>query len=91
MGDSNRSLPGHQLYYFSTCPYCILVRLYLWWSDIRIPLKEIMFHPENNADLIAGGGKSQVPCLRIEDENGDVSWMYESLDIIRYLKSSSTS
>ena len=50
-----------------------------------------MFHPENNADLIAGGGKSQVPCLRIEDEKGDVSWMYESLDIIRYLKSSSTS
>ena len=45
-----------------------------------------MFHPENNADLIAGGGKSQVPCLRIEDENGDVHWMYESIDIIRYLK-----
>ena len=56
-----------------------------------MPLKEVMFHPENSADLIAGGGKSQVPCLRIEDENGGVSWMYESIDIIRYLKSSSSS
>ena len=74
------------MYYFSTCPYCIIVRLSLWWLGLKIPLKEIMFHPENNADLIAGGGKSQVPCLRIEDENGDVHWMYESIDIIRYLK-----
>lgn len=37
--------------------------------------------------LISGGGKTQVPCLRIETENGQVEWMYESDDIIRYLKS----
>jgi glutaredoxin 2 len=52
-----------------------------------MPLKDIMFHPANNTDLIAGGGKNQVPCLRIESENGHVQWMYESIDIIRYLKS----
>jgi len=46
-----------------------------------------MYHPDNKADLIAGGGKSQVPCLRIEGENGEVRWMYESTDIVRYLKS----
>lgn len=79
-------MAGHQLYYFSTCPYCLIVRLYLWWLGLEVPLREIMFHPQNNADLIAGGGKSQVPCLRIEAENGDVRWMYESMDIIRYLK-----
>ncbi len=45
-----------------------------------------MFNSRNNADLIAGGGKSQVPCLRIETENGDVRWLYESIDIVRYLK-----
>lgn len=81
----------YQLYYFSTCPYCIFVRLALWWLNLKIPLKDIMLHPGNNADLIAGGGKSQVPCLRIESENGDVRWMYESIDIIRYLKSELTS
>ncbi len=45
-----------------------------------------MFHPKNKAELIAGGGKKQVPCLRIDSENGDVQWMYESDDIIHYLK-----
>ena len=82
-----RQIRGHQLYYFSTCPYCIFVRLALWWLNLEIPLKEIMYHPDNKADLIAGGGKSQVPCLRIEGENGEVRWMYESMDIVRYLKS----
>jgi len=32
-----------------------------------------------------GGGKTQVPCLRIEQAGGEVEWMYESDDIIRYL------
>jgi len=51
-----------------------------------MPLKEILYHPKNNADLVAGGGKSQVPCLRIESESGDIQWLYESTDIIQYLK-----
>ena len=91
MVENENQVEGHQLYYFSTCPYCIFVRLALWWLDLKMPLKDIMFHPANNTDLIAGGGKSQVPCLRIESENGDVRWMYESIDIVRYLKSRLTS
>jgi glutaredoxin 2 len=91
MVENENQIEGHQLYYFSTCPYCIFVRLALWWLGLKIPLKEIMFHPANNTDLIAGGGKSQVPCLRIESENGNVQWMYESIDIVRYLKSKSAS
>lgn len=81
-----KSIAGHQLYYFSTCPYCIFVRLALLWWGLKIPLREIIFNSQNNADLIAGGGKSQVPCLRIETETGDVGWLYESIDIVRYLK-----
>jgi len=54
--------------------------------ELELPLKDIRLLPENKADLIAGGGKKQVPCLRIEDERGGVKWMYESRDIIRYLK-----
>jgi glutathione S-transferase len=26
-----------------------------------------------------------VPCLRIESEEGEVKWMYESMDIMGYL------
>ncbi len=34
--------------------------------------------------LMQGGGKTQVPCLRIEQADGSVEWMYESNDIIEY-------
>ena len=32
-----------------------------------------------------GGGKTQVPCLLI-DNDGQEQWLYESGDIIAYLK-----
>ena len=86
MSSATKRLEGHELFYFATCPYCIRVRLALWWIGLRLPLRDILFYPENKAALIAGGGKKQVPCLRIEDESGAVRWMYESADIIRYLK-----
>ena len=40
---------------------------------------------EHALELVRGGGKTQVPCLRIETVDGQVEWMYESDDIIRYL------
>jgi len=36
---------------------------------------------------LAGGGALKVPCLRIEDEQSQVEWLYESAAIIRYLES----
>ena len=36
--------------------------------------------------LESGGGKLKVPCLRIENNKGEVNWMYESSDIITYLE-----
>ena len=81
-----KPVAGHQLYYFGSCPYCIVVRLALWWFKLKIPLKDVLFEAGASEELIAGGGKYQVPCLRIENADGDVTWMYESADIIRYLK-----
>ena len=79
-------LPGHQLFYFAACPYCVKVRLVLWWMGVELPLMDILSDPKNKAELIAGGGKKQVPCLRIEYENEDARWLYESGSIIRYLR-----
>ena len=79
-----KTLQGHQLYYFATCPFCIKVRMALWKMRIRVPLRNIHHNVEFKKQLEEGGGKVQVPCLRIED--GDqVSWLYESDDIVRYL------
>ena len=44
--------------------------------------------PEGSAhrtELLEGGGKVKVPCLRIE-KDGKVEWMYESSQIISYLE-----
>ncbi len=86
IADKPRLIEKHELYYFTTCPYCIAVRLVMWRLRLSMPLKNIMTDAVTRADLLNGGGKEQVPCLRIEDDNGGVRWMYESADIIRYLR-----
>lgn len=40
---------------------------------------------EHAMTLREGGGKTQVPCLRI-GEGSNAKWLYESDDIIRYLQ-----
>lgn len=52
----------------------------------EIPLRDIHADPADRAALVEGGGKAQVPCLRIEGPGGDVRWMYESGDILAYLR-----
>ena len=41
---------------------------------------------ENRSELVRGGGKAKVPCLRITDKAGVNQWMYESGEIITYLR-----
>lgn len=58
----------------------------MWWRGIRLPLRNIRADPTDRAALVEGGGKPQVPCLRIEQPGGEVRWMYESSDILAYLR-----
>ena len=37
-------------------------------------------------ELIAGGGRATVPCLRIERDEDETEWLYESVDIMRFLE-----
>ncbi len=77
----------YALYHFKTCPYCAATRRVIQGLDVDIELRDILLKPRHRKDLIAGGGRSQVPCLRIEKTNGDVEWLYESHDIAHYLAS----
>jgi glutaredoxin len=74
-----------RLYHFRACPYCRKVCRDIRLLDLRIPASNIKRDPQARAELIAGGGKKQVPCLRIE-EAGKVRWLYESRDITGYLR-----
>ncbi len=80
------NVAGLSLYHYQSCPYCAVTRKALGRLDIRVVQRDVMQQPKYRSELMAGGGKAQVPCLRIEGEGGKVSWMYESGDIIKYLR-----
>lgn len=88
MNSSN--LPSGQtedlsLYYSETCWFCARVRQTIRELDITIELRDIDREPARRAELVSGGGKGQVPCLRRERGGDNVDWMYESTDIAAYL------
>lgn len=75
------------LYQSDLCPYCIKTRRAMKKLDLKIPMKNVGFSGKIRQELIKGGGKSQVPCLRIESKHKPTQWLYESSDIIRYFES----
>ena len=75
----------YQLFHSETCGFCHRVRRYLDRVGWQLPLRDTLRDPAARAELIQGGGKSQVPCLRIQ-RGDEVVWLYESLDIIDYLE-----
>jgi len=73
------------LYQFKACPFCVKVRRTMKRNSLNIEIRDAKRCDKARDELVEGGGKLKVPCLRIEEE-GKVSWMYESSDIINYLE-----
>jgi glutaredoxin len=73
------------LYHFNACPFCVKVRRHLHHKAINIELRDAKNNLGHKQTLIEEGGKHKVPCLRIEQKNSQVTWLYESNDIIAYL------
>ncbi len=83
------------LYFSPLCPFCHRVlnamaqlglEPNLSTRDAKgIALKNTDSDRKAAEELRNGGGKSTVPCLRINSD-GKVKWLYESLDIIHFLK-----
>lgn len=84
--DARADAPEHYLLYqYDSCPFCYRVRRFLDDAGIRIETRDVLQDPEARRELLEGGGRTTVPCLRIE-RDGETSWLYESLDIIDYLR-----
>jgi len=77
----------YALYYYDQCPFCQMVLRVLPDVSVEVALRNTLMDPKSRQDLIQGGGRSTVPCLRITSEDGQDQWMYESRDIAAYLKS----
>lgn len=74
------------LYQYKACPFCVKVRRAIKRSGLNIETRDAKRSEQFKQELEQGGGQLKVPCLRIEEDNGDVRWMYESGDIIEYLE-----
>ncbi|MCV9921835.1 glutaredoxin [Pseudomonas sp. BT-42-2] len=72
------------LYQFHACPFCVKTRRNLHRLNVPVALRDAKNDPQHRQALLEGGGRVKVPCLRIE-EQGQVTWMYESKEIIAYL------
>ena len=78
--------PQLALYYSEFCFFCHKVRKCLDDLRLDIALRDVVGVSGNRAELVAGGGKGQVPCLRLQYPDGRVEWMYESDDICAWLR-----
>lgn len=74
------------LYQFKTCPFCMKVRREMKRQSLNIQLKDAQHNQEHRTELLEGGGQVKVPCLKIVDNKGKATWLYESGQIIDYLK-----
>ena len=74
------------MYQFESCPFCIKVRRQIKRQSLNIPLLDAQHNQQHREELLNGGGEVKVPCLKIVSDSGEVSWMYESNDIMQYLQ-----
>ncbi len=72
-----------ELFMKESCPYCQKVMRFIDKYNLKdkIEIKDIVKDEANKNRLVEEGGKNQVPCLFIDGKP-----MYESSDIIDYLK-----
>lgn len=77
-------MPDLVLYKKDPCPFCQRVMRWIdaeWPKDAPIAYRDIVMDPAAAEELVRVGGKRQVPCLFVDGRP-----MYESSDIIAYLK-----
>ena len=74
------------LYQYKACPFCVKVRRSMKRQTLAIETRDAKRCATAKEELLAGGGKLKVPCLKIEEDDNKVIWMYESKEIIQYLE-----
>jgi len=82
----NKQAESLTLYQYKACPFCVKVRRSMKRQSIPIETRDAKRSESAKQELLTGGGKLKVPCLKIIDDSGETKWMYESKDIINYLE-----
>ena len=76
----------YALYYYDSCPFCQRVLHALPGVKVEVEKRNVLKNPEFRQQQVEATGRTQVPCLLIESD-GQQQWMFESGDIIGFLKS----
>ena len=79
-----KELNNLSIYQFQLCPFCIKTRRNLYRLNLPIKYFDAMNDSHSRQELLEQGGKVQVPCLRISNDE-EITWLYESTEIINYL------
>ncbi|ARS51814.1 glutathione S-transferase N-terminal domain-containing protein [Kushneria konosiri] len=74
------------LYEYESCPFCRRVLHEIERLSLNIELRNTREDSSARDELLEGGGRTMVPCLRITQETGATHWMYESADIVAWLR-----
>jgi glutathione S-transferase len=77
---------GLSLYHYRACAFCARVRRATERLGLELELRDVQLESERRAELMAATGRGTVPVLRIEEAPGEIRWLPESSDIIRYLE-----
>ncbi len=75
-----------ELYHRKQCPYCKKVQAVLQEMDLEMIQKDVGKNADDLEELRAVGGKTQVPCLIQVNDQGEKTALYESDDIISWIK-----
>jgi len=81
---SDTSEESYQLFKTDLCGFCYRVRGFLEQNGIEVPMRDVNHDRAAFRELLQATGRTTVPCLRIQ-RGEEVQWMFESMDIIRYL------
>ncbi len=74
------------LYARDGCGYCYRVLRAIEHLGLDVEVRNIWQSEEAARELLQASGRLTVPVLRIRDAGGDIRWLPESADIIRYLE-----
>lgn len=88
MAEKDRSQLAYSLYAATYCPFCLRVMRAIEELGLeeRVEWRNTL-EPAHREALREATGRSMIPCLRIDNvETGESEWMFESADIVAYLK-----
>jgi len=77
---------GLVIYGYPQCPFCARVQRAVDALGLEVELRNTLSSPRDQRELVEAMGRTTVPVLRIEFEDGRFEWLPESADIIYYLE-----